>query len=186
MANVRFLAIVAAMALLTGCVSDEEAGSPRQTLMRITDAGVGPVDGSITYSQKALKAALPGFEIKTVQATVNGKVGWVLAAFGDGLQVMRFVADDKRRRVAEVQVLSDAIPGPDGARIGMSFRQTRGGAMKCVPGKAEWTGMAVCSRAGGRLRYVYTIPHYEGPVGTLPDRSELTRAVLTRIVWRAP
>ncbi len=180
----RSLAVLSLLAV-AGCLSGGGALRQTETLMRISDAGVGPVNGSTAYSGKAIGAALPGFEIETVQATVNGKVTWLLAAFRDGLQVMRFVADGTRARVGEIQVLSDAVPGPDGERIGMTFRQTRGGRLNCVPGRAEWTGMAVCTAAGGRLRYVYVIPGFQGPAGALPDRSALAEAVLTRIVWHA-
>ncbi|MCC2113879.1 MAG: DUF1131 family protein [Hyphomicrobiales bacterium] len=184
---IRFVRCLAVLSLLAaaGCVTDSESSQRKETLMRISDAGVGPVYGSTAYSGKAIGAALTGFEIETVQATVNGDVTWLLAAFRDGLQVMRFVADGRRSHVAEIQVLSDAVPGPNGERVGMTFRETRGGRLNCVPGRAEWTGMAVCSSAGGRLRYVYVIPGFQGPAGSLPDRSALADAVLTRIVWHA-
>lgn len=178
-----FAAAFAALAL-AACVSEPSSVSTSETLMAIHDGGVGPINAETPYSEKAIAAALPGFEVKPVQATVNGNVSWILAGFYDGFQTLRFVAGPGRKTVAEVQVISEIVRGPNGERIGMTFRESRGSRFNCVAGSNEWTGMAVCTGDGGRMRYVYTVESYRGS-GGLPSRDELNDARLTRMVWHA-
>lgn len=172
-------------ALLAGCVSDG-GGGRTATIMSISSTGVGPINGETPYSDKAIAAALPGFEVRTVQATVEGNVEWILAGFHDGFQTLRFVPDASRRRVGEVQVISDLVSGPRGERVGMTFAESGGLRLDCRPGHAEWSGMAVCSEAGGQMRYVYAVESYRGPDGVLPDAGTLAGARLVRMVWHAP
>ncbi|HQF31673.1 MAG TPA: DUF1131 family protein [Hyphomicrobiales bacterium] len=178
------LAALAAALALAGCVTGGSA--PAVTLMAMSEAGVGPINGATPYSDKAIAGALDGFEVRPVQATVNGEVKWILAGFYDGFQTLRFVPDGGRRQVAEVQVVSDLIRGPGGERVGMSFAESGGRRLDCKPGHDEWSGMAVCSDAARRMRYVYAVEAYRGPDGVLPDAATLAEARLVRMVWHAP
>ena len=178
------LVAVAAALALAGCVTGGTA--PAETLMAMSEAGVGPINGTTPYSDKAIAGALDGFDVRPVQATVNGEVKWILAGFHDGFQTLRFVPDASRRQVAEVQVISDLIRGPGGERVGMTFAESGGRRLDCKPGHDEWSGMAVCSDAARRMRYVYAVEAYRGPDGVLPDAATLAEARLVRMVWHAP
>jgi len=83
-------------------------------------------------------------------------------------------------------VVSDLIRGPGGERVGMSFAESGGRRLDCKPGHDEWSGMAVCSDAARRMRYVYAVEAYRGPDGVLPDAATLAEARLVRMVWHAP
>ncbi|MBV6658158.1 MAG: DUF1131 family protein [Devosiaceae bacterium] len=148
--------------------------------LTLSETGVGLVDQSTSFSARAISEALSGARVETVNATDDGRVVSQLAAFGpSGLQMARFRGAGGR--VTSIQVVSEDVPGPGGARVGMSYRQTGGNAMECEEGSGSWTQMAVCQRLGSAITYVYSVPLWTE--GRMPRGNELNDAILNRMIW---
>ncbi|MEM1287619.1 MAG: DUF1131 family protein [Pseudomonadota bacterium] len=148
--------------------------------LALSETGLGLVDQSTAYSSGSISQALGGVRVEPVNATDNGRVVSQLAAFGSsGLQLARFRGEGGR--VAQAQIISGDVPGPGGARVGMSYRETNGNSMNCEEGSGSWTQMAVCSRAGSAITYVYSVPLWTE--GRMPRGNELSRAILNRMIW---
>ena len=148
--------------------------------LALSETGVGLVDQSTRFSTGAISEALGGARVETVNATDDGRVVAQLAAFGpSGLQMARFRGS--HGLVTSVQIVSEDVPGPGGARVGMSYAQTGGNAMRCEEGRATWEGMAVCRREASSITYVYSVPLWQG--GAMPRGNDLNDAVLNRMIW---
>lgn len=174
--------------LLAACSGSNEA--PLQSLtsgpnevpagLALSETGVGLVDQSTPFSDQAISQALGGARVERVNATDDGQVVSQLAAFGaSGLQVARFRGAGGR--VGQAQIVSGDVPGPGGARVGMSYRETNGNSMQCQEGSGSWTQMAVCRRPGSAITYVYSVPQWTE--GRMPRGNELSRAILNRMIW---
>lgn len=178
--------LVFASLVLAGCMGSG-GSSPAPTLrpttvpgLALTETGVGLVDQSTPYSAQAISQALDGARVEQVNATDDGRVVGQLAAFGpSGLQMARFRGE--QGNVAQVQIISEDVPGPGGARVGMSYRETGGNSMQCEAGSGSWTQMAVCRREGSAITYVYSVPLWTE--GRMPQGNELNRAILNRMIW---
>ena len=172
--------------VLAACSGREEfaAAVPVQPTtvpgLELSETGVGLVDQSTPFSTSAISQALGGARVDTVNATYNGTVTAQLAAFGpSGLQMARFQGGGGR--ISAIQIVSEDVPGPGGARVGMTYRQTGGNAMQCQEGQSTWEGMAVCGRNGSAITYVYSVPLWQG--GAMPTGNDLNEAVLNRMIW---
>lgn len=185
----RLAGIVCVFSLLSACAGGIGENGPSTTAsiqpttvpgLALSETGVGLVDQSTAYSAGALSAALGGARVETVNATDDGRVVSQLAAFGpSGLQMARFRGAGGR--VTQIQIVSEDVPGPRGARVGMSYRATGGNAMRCEEGSGSWTQMAVCRRDGSAITYVYSVPLWRE--GRMPRGNELNEAILNRMIW---
>jgi hypothetical protein len=182
----RIAVLFASALLLAACAGRDEYAAPVAVQpttvpgLALSETGVGLVDQSTRFSSSAISEALGGARVETVNATYQGRVIAQLAAFGpSGLQMARFQGSGGR--ITGAQIVSEDVPGPGGARVGMSYRQTGGNSMQCDEGTGSWEQMAVCRRAGSAITYVYSVPLWRE--GRMPRGNELNDAVLNRMIW---
>jgi hypothetical protein len=185
----RLSALLVSLALaFSACAGRDEyassGGVPLQPTtvagLALSETGVGLVDQSTSYSASAISSALRGARVEMVEATNDGRVVSQLAAFGpSGLQMVRFLGSGGRVNAA--QVVAEDVPGPGGVRVGMTYAQTRGNSMRCSEGTGSWTRMAVCTRDGSAITYVYSVPLWQG--GEMPRGNDLNGAILNRMIW---
>lgn len=182
----KFSTAVVLCLILAACAGRDEYAQPVDVQpttvpgLALSETGVGLVDQSTRFSSGAISEALGGARVETVNATYNGRVIAQLAAFGpSGLQMARFQGSSGR--ITGAQIVSEDVPGPGGARVGMTYRQTGGNSMACDEGTGSWEQMAVCQRAGSAITYVYSVPLWRE--GRMPRGSELNDAVLNRMIW---
>ncbi|MBA5779087.1 DUF1131 family protein [Stappia sp. F7233] len=187
-------AALLALALATGActpVLDEgpvlASRTSDVTLARITEQSAGGIDGSTTYSQKAIAAALPGFTTEGLQSATENDTEWVIGAFNsDGFQVLQVYKGDDGK-VREVHGVTHHLQGPDGVRIGMTFQEAGMSRSDCRVGRNLWIGMAICpAPSAPNVKLLFAIPQFNGPFDELAPASELKRAELQRIVWTPP
>ncbi|MFK7792915.1 MAG: DUF1131 family protein [Devosiaceae bacterium] len=186
MISFRLLSIACLCALLTACAGREEYAAPvgvQPTAIpgiALSETGLGLVDQSTRFSSSAISDALNGARVETVNATFEGRVIAQLAAFGpSGLQFARFQGSGGR--VTGIQVVSEEVQGPRGARVGQTYRQAGGNAMSCQEGTGSWSQMAVCRRSGSAIRYLFSVPLWRE--GRMPRGNELNNAILNRMIW---
>ncbi len=183
----RLCLVVVLSAMVAACSGRDEYATSSVPIqptaipgIALSETGVGLVDQSTRFGSGAISAALNGARVETVNATYEGQVIAQLAAFGpSGLQFARFQGADGR--ISAIQIVSEEVPGPGGARVGMTYRQTGGNAMTCEEGSGSWTQMAVCRRPGSAITYVYSVPLWRG--GAMPRGNDLNDAVLNRMIW---
>jgi hypothetical protein len=178
-----------AAAVISACsaiVGDSEFVPPaRQPLdtMHFTDTGVPGLDPSTAFSTKAIQAAMPGYQVSAVtMATESSESVSALAVFKDGLQVLQIVPG-AGGHIAAIHGVSERITGPNGERIGMSFREARLSRSDCREGSGNWLGMAICrAKSTPTVSFVFSVPGYISVDG-LPDDSILATATLQRMIW---
>ncbi|MEM6665522.1 MAG: DUF1131 family protein [Pseudomonadota bacterium] len=165
------------------------SGSPYASgtaVLQLTSDSAGPITASTPYSKSSLESLFPGFRFDTVQTMSEGKVRWLMSGFDqDGLQAIQIEAASGGRSISRVHVVGPAASGPRGERIGMTYRETGGGRMSCEAGRGDWTGMAICSRSGTPIEFVYAPEQFIGQSGQLPRGEELSGARLVRMIWSA-
>ncbi|MEM0906687.1 MAG: DUF1131 family protein [Pseudomonadota bacterium] len=188
----RCLIVLAALPLaLMGCV----AGPPTETLtaarvssdtwLIITDDGAGAVQLGTPYNEASLAGVAPGADIRSIQTAKEDRTIWTHAAFIEETQAVQFFKGGKNT-VGEIHGVSQHLEGPNGERIGMTMAQAGIKRRNCRNGTKLWRGMAVCkARNAQHVELVFSIPQYEGPFDRLASASDLKRAELQRIVWRA-
>lgn len=157
------------------------------TLVQISEAGVGNLNGQTAYSAKAIQAALPGFTTEGLQSATENKTEWAIGAFNsDGFQVLQ-VFKGVDGKIREVHGVTHHLQGPNGERIGMTFAEVGSRRGDCRVGRNLWRGMAICkSRGADRVTLVYAISQYTGPFDRLPPSDQLSKAMIQRIIWTAP
>jgi hypothetical protein len=183
----RFAPTLAAV-VVAACssITDNEFVTPaRQPIegLRFTDAGVPQLGANTAFSSKAIGAAMPGYEVSSVtMATEQSESVAALAVFKDGLQVLQ-VVPGPGGRIGAVHGVSERITGPNGERIGMTFREARLSRSDCREGRGNWLGMAIChTRTAPSVSLVFSIPGYISLDG-LPDEATLATATLQRMIW---
>ncbi|WP_334174183.1 DUF1131 domain-containing protein [Pseudoxanthobacter sp.] len=187
-------ATLAGLALLATAACTPETGAGRESepaaatvsgpAVRFTAAAAGPVTPGTAYSAQALRALLPGFEVKPIQTATEADVTSALAAFSGGLQVMQFIRGSDGK-IGQVFGVSPLTVGPAGERLGMTLSQLGIPRQSCRMGGELWTDMAICpSRGAANVSLVFAVPQYRGPLDQLPPAAELAGAELQRLIWR--
>ena len=166
-----------------GGLMDSSSAPPPKAVLMVTDAGIAGLTREVGYGPKAIGAALPGFQIETIQTAGENGTQWTYAAFLDGLQMVQ-IFKGSGGKIGVVHGVGDAMSGPNGERLGMSFAQVRLPRSACRVGKNLWRGMAICKAANTQsVSLVFAISGYQGPFDRLPSSSELDGATLQRILW---
>lgn len=190
--NLLRLSGVLMSAALAGCSifgSDSDFAPtppPRAATLRITAAGVPGLPPNTAFSKKAIEALEPGYAVSSVtMATEQSESIAALALFKDGLQVLQ-VLPGPGGRIGAVHGVSESLLGPNGERIGMTFRETRMDRASCREGQGNWLAMPICTARGApNITFVFAIPGYIS-AGGLPDDATLSSATLQRIIWTPP
>lgn len=185
----RIAALACSAALLAGCgvpmgsFTDGAGAPPPRAVLAITDAGVGGLTPETGYGPKAIGQAMPSYEIETIQTAGESDTQWTYAAFLDGLQMLQ-IFKGTGGKIGVVHGVGDAVAGPNGERLGMTFAQARLPRSSCRVGKDLWRGMAICQAANTRkVSLVFAIAQYGGPFDRLPSPNDLKGATLQRILW---
>ncbi|WP_319484393.1 DUF1131 family protein [uncultured Cohaesibacter sp.] len=185
----RYLPGLAVLATVAGCsvpmgsIADSNGAPPPRAVLTITDAGVSGLTPETGYGPKTIGAALPGFTIETIQTAGENDTQWTYAAFRDGLQMVQ-IFKGTGGKIGVVHGVGDAVAGPNGERLGMTFAQVRLPRRACRVGQNLWRGMAICKAANTeKVSLVFAISEYRGPFDQLPSPSELQQATLQRILW---
>ncbi len=160
------------------------AAAVRGTPIPVTAAAVGPLDPRTPFERKALRAALPGFEFKPIQAYSQGAVKEALGAFENGMQVLQIFPDGSSTRIGQVHGVRETVTGPSGERVGRSFAETGGDRLSCRPGLDGYGGLVLCRSAAANVLLIYSVPGHRAPDGQMPPPEALRKAVLQQIVWR--
>lgn len=182
--------ILGMFAILTGCggsvgrLVDPAGAPPPRAVLTVTDQGVGGLTSETAYGPKTIGAAMPGYVIETIQTAGESGTQWTYAAFLDGLQMIQ-IFKGKGGKIGMVHGVGDAMAGPNGERLGMTFSQTSLPRKACRVGKNLWRGMAICRAANTEsVSLVFAISGYTGPFDRLPSREALAGATLQRILWK--
>lgn len=177
---------------LAGCggtTTIDTSGSPYAggaARYQLSTSSAGPIGADTPYSATQLARLFPGYRFDTVRTMTDGRVRHFLAGFDeDGLQAFQVEADRGRRSIEAVHVVGPAFAGPNGERIGQTYRETNGGRLACEAGRGQWTGMASCRNSGEAVEFIYSPELFSGAPGKLPSREELANARLVRMIWHA-
>jgi len=185
----RLFAMVATALLLASCSSPTgrlvgpSGAPPPQAVLVISDAGISNLTPETRYGPSSIAKAMPGFEIETIQTAGETGTQWTYAAFLDGLQIAQ-IFKGKDGKIGVVHGVGDAVAGPNGERLGMTFAQSQLSRRSCRVGKQLWRGMAICdAKNSDKIKLVFAIAEFNGPFDKLAPSSELDRATLQRILW---
>ncbi len=166
-----------------GSMTDSAGAPPPRAVLTVTDAGISGLTPETGYGPKSIGAALPGFDIETIQTAGENDTQWTYAAFRDGMQMVQ-IFKGTGGKIGVVHGVGDAVAGPNGERLGMTFAQVHLPRRACRVGKNLWRGMAICKAANTeKVSLVFAISEYKGPFDRLPSSSDLQRATLQRILW---
>lgn len=166
-----------------GPIVDPASAPPPKAVLQIQDAGIGGLNAQTGYGPKAIGAALPGYSIETIQTAGENGTQWTYAAFLDGLQMVQ-IFKGSGGKIGIVHGVGDAMAGPNGERLGMTFAQSGLPRSSCRVGKNLWRGMAICkARNSQSVSLVFAISGYGGPFDRLPAANDLQSATLQRILW---
>ncbi|WP_350333069.1 DUF1131 family protein [Coralliovum pocilloporae] len=174
--------------LLAACQPDSQndfiaAASLPQPVTAIRTERAATITPETRYGSRALKNALPGYELEGVQIAVEDRTLWTLAAFHNGEQMLQILKGDDGA-VSAVHGVSQRVAGPNGEQIGMTFVESGLRRSECRVGRNLWRGMAVCqARNAQNVKLVFSVPGYEGPFDQIPEPAQLRTATLQRIVW---
>lgn len=179
-------ALLAVLPLLAACGGEEQpsAVSVIPVSYRITVESAGPITPETAYSAAALRSLFPDHRIDVIATADEDGVVNALTVFDEGLQVMMVIPMPGGRSVKAVHGSGLAVAGPNGERLGMTFRQLNIDRSACQVGRGAWAGMAVCqSRGAPNVRLVFDNGGWNGPPNELAPASSLAQGQLQRIVW---
>lgn len=185
----RPFVLLALLLGLTGCgvsmgpIGDPTGAAPPKAVLTVTDAGILGLTAETGYGPKAIGQAMPGFTIETIQTAGETGTQWTYAAFLEGLQMVQ-IFKGSGGKIGIVHGVGDAVAGPNGERLGMTFAQARLPRSACRVGTNLWRGMAICQAANTqKVNLVFAIAGFQGPFDALPPANQLQHATLQRILW---
>lgn len=131
---------------------------------------------------EAVAAVLPDHAVMVQTEEDEGGIHDVVVATGpDGRPAVRVHPDDGGG-VWAVEILTPAIPGPGGRRVGTPYREIGGvGAFDCVAGMEGESGAVLCQLPDAPdVTYIFE-PEWDGPDGVMPPAEVLVVSPLARL-----
>lgn len=176
-------ATLAACGVSMGPIGNQGAAPPPKAVLSVTDAGVAGLTTETSYGPKAIGAAMPGYQIETIQTAGETGTQWTYAAFLNGLQMAQ-IFKGTGGKIGVVHGVGDAVAGPNGERLGMTFAQSRLPRSACRVGTGLWRGMGICKAANTeKVTLIFAISGFTGPFDRLPPANQFDQATLQRILW---
>lgn len=182
----RLLAVLALLPGLAACVGSEQpsATSVIPVSYTITAETAGPITPDTPYSAATLRKLFPNERIDVISTADEDGVVNALTVFSDGLQVMMIIPSSGSKSIKAVHGSGLAVAGPNGERLGMTFKQAGMNRGDCEVGTGPWLGMAVCpARGASNIRLVFDNGGWDGSPNELAPASSLANGKLQRIVW---
>ena len=182
----RYLAFFALLPGLAGGAGDEQpsATSVVPISYTITAAAAGPITPDTPYSAATMKKLFPNERIDVISTADEDGVVDALTVFTDGLQVMMVIPAAGGKTIKAVHGSGLAVAGPNGERLGMTFKQSGLSRNDCTVGTGPWLGMAVCTeRNAPNVWLVFDNGGWNGSPNELAPASSLAEGKLQRIVW---
>lgn len=159
---------------------------PPEGVTTLSDYGLGPIKRGTRFNQDSISSLLGGYEVKSTTAEFERGKFRIFEAYKGGKKVFEFYPDSRGEKISSIHLFTDDFEGPDGTRVGMTYRAVKGDQMNCFPGMEEQSGFALCFK-GGNTRVQYIFSHdFTGPDSELPPPAVLgSTGVLKQIIWYA-
>jgi Protein of unknown function (DUF1131) len=185
----KYLAFLALLPVLAGCGGDEPpaASSVIPVSYSITANAAGPITADTPYSAATFHKLFPNERIDVVATADEDGVVNAMTVFSDGLQVMMVIPASGGKTIKAVHGSGLAVAGPNGERLGMTFKQSGMSRNDCQVGTGPWLGMAVCNARGApNVALVFDNGGWNGSPNELAPAASLAEGKLQRIVWLPP
>ncbi|WP_158782576.1 RpoE-regulated lipoprotein [Pantoea sp. BAV 3049] len=204
MKTVRPLAIAAAL-LLAGCASSgTSTGSDRGATwwnpltyswsslapwhwfgssLKVTEQGVGKVNGSTAMNEEAISDGLSGNY--NVRKGMRGENGGVVTFFQAVSEKQVKVEVTGEATVSRIDVTDSTLPTADGKKVGTPFSDLYSKAFgSCQKGTGSDRDGVECKAPGSQhISYVFS-GEWHGPDGLLPSDETLKKWTISKIIWR--
>lgn len=175
--------LLSACGVSMGPIGNQGVAPPPKAVLSITDAGVAGLTSETRYGPKSIGEAMPGYQIETIQTAGETGTQWTYAAFLNGLQMAQ-IFKGTGGKIGVVHGVGDAVAGPNGERLGMTFGQSRLPRSACRVGTGLWRGMGLCQAANtNNVTLIFAISGFTGPFDRLPPANQFDQATLQRILW---
>lgn len=182
----RIFAVLLLLPLLSACSSDElpSATSVIPVSYTISTSAAGPITPDTAYSAATFRKLFPNERIDVISTADEDGVVNALTVFAEGLQVMMIIPASGGKTIKAVHGSGLAVAGPNGERLGMTFRQSGMSRDDCTVGTGPWLGMAVCTaRNAPNVYLVFDNGGWNGSPNELAPSASLADGKLQRIVW---
>jgi hypothetical protein len=182
----RTLVLFALLPVLAACGGDEQpsATSVVPISYTISANAAGPITPDTPYSTATMRKLFPNERIDVISTADEDGIVNALTVFSDGLQVMMVIPASGGKTIKAVHGSGLAVAGPNGERLGMTFRQSGMSRDSCTVGTGPWLGMAVCTeRSAPNVYLVFDNGGWNGSPNELAPASSLAEGKLQRIVW---
>ncbi|NIF20939.1 RpoE-regulated lipoprotein [Candidatus Pantoea multigeneris] len=153
--------------------------------LKVSDQGVGGLNGSTSMDQAAINSGLNGdYQLRQGMRGHNGDVINFWQALDDG-KVKLVVYGTTQ--VSRIEVLDADIASTDGRKVGDRFSDTFSkafGQCELASDSSSSSTAVECKVPGSQhLRYVYS-GEWHGPEGLMPADDTLKNWTISKIVWQ--
>ena len=155
----------------------------------ITAQTFGPFDAATPYTQSALQAALPGYDLVESQLEMEGMPYPVTLAVPEGASEPTIVvgAIPETETIFAVAVREPGKVANPAGQIGQTYAEAGFNGMTCWPGAEGRSGDIVClDPRSASVGYWLHPDGYQGPDGELPPQEVLDAAAIYEIRWTPP
>ncbi|PQQ26226.1 RpoE-regulated lipoprotein [Photorhabdus luminescens] len=190
--GLRFITISGAL-LLAGCTGSSGFswsnlspfswfGSP----LKISDQGVGEINGLTAMNKEAIEKGLDGkYHLRSGMETKNGQLVTLFQAMdGDQLKIALFGQADGK--IGRIEVLDENIETVWGTKVGMPFSALYSRAFDACQntvGESDKSAIVCASPQSRHVSYLFT-GHWSGPEGLIPSDDVLKNWKVERIIWK--
>ncbi|WP_387490784.1 RpoE-regulated lipoprotein [Photorhabdus sp. RM96S] len=192
LSGLRFFIISGAL-LLAGCTgssgfswSDLSPISWFGSPLKISDQGVGEINGLTAMNKEAIEKGLDGkYHLRSGMEAKNGQLVTVFQAMdGDQLKIALFGQADGK--ISRIEVLDEDIETVWGTKVGMPFSALYSKAFdvcRNTVSESEKSAIVCVSPQSKHVSYLFT-GHWNGPEGLIPSDDVLKKWKVERIVWK--
>ncbi|MDZ4380692.1 MAG: DUF1131 family protein [Parvibaculum sp.] len=156
--------------------------------LTVTEKGVGPLTAETPNEPEAIAALLPGWDVTTTFAPIEGEdYSFIVAMRDTEIEIQIAAANREARSVSRITVFTPDIPDTNGVAVGESYSEiyTEDATPDCLPGIEERSGNIFCpALATGHIFYEFG-GTWDGPDGIVPPADVIADWKVIAIHWRA-
>lgn len=152
--------------------------------LKVTEQGVGGVNGTTPMQQKAIEDGLGGsYTLRNGMRMVDGNVVSFWQAVDENKQVKLELSG--KTTVSQIAVMDSDVVTESGVKVGTRFSELYSRAFEvCQKGQDADSKSIVCAAPGSQhIRYVFS-GDWHGPEGLMPADETLKSWTLSKIIWQ--
>lgn len=161
------------------------ANSSMSIPVTLSEAGVGPINGSTPFNRKEVQKLLPNLKVKRSTSMTEGEEFPILEVSDKQGPLFTINPDSEAKRIYSIMIENDRVVNRLGHKLGQTYKAVYGGrAAECAAGAEESSGTVFCQAPNSKHITYQFYTDGDGVEVEVPPLKILNKWKIKAVFWQ--